>query len=59
MSIDSDCKQEKTDDERQKRAQVAVAAIHRRILCKRNADILIKVRCGVVVEYSDTDIVRF
>jgi hypothetical protein len=34
-------------------------AIQHRIVNRRDADIVIKIRSGEIVEYTDTDIVRF
>lgn len=45
--------------EPEKRIQRVVKALQTRVADKRDADIVIKIRSGQIVELTDTDIIRF
>jgi hypothetical protein len=49
----------KVEKEPGKRVDAVVKALQCRVINKRDADITIKIRSGEVVEYTDTDIVRY
>jgi hypothetical protein len=48
-----------TDKEPEKRVEMVVRSLQARVSGKRDADIVVKIRSGQVVEYTDMDIVRF
>ena len=48
-----------TEKEPSKRVESAFRAVSNRINNQRDADITIKIRDGAIVEYTDTEIIRF